>query len=581
MARHLASPTARLHQPPATRKKKSPLHLKSHLQEEHFPLPKSFQGVGVRFRVLLVRSCSAPITPDTNGQLHDRAAAPRSMSLEAFADGDADGRVDESTTLLGSQAATRSAERDSSSPYGSSPQNDTADDGDEDEKPLPVTQILLLCYARVIEPLAFFSIFPYVSQMVQENGNVSDSDIGFYSGLIESLFSLTQALVMLFWGRAADRIGRKPVLVFSLFGVTLATGLFGMAKSIPQMIMFRCVAGIFAGTIVTIRTMVAEHSTPKTQARAFSWFAFSGNLGIFLGPLLGGALADPVRQFPRVFGSNHFFKVYPYALSSLVVATIGATAAISSALFIKETLKKETPAAEGDGDETASAAPSRSGDLTTWQLLKSPGVGTVLYVYGHVMVLAFAYTAIIPVFWYTKVHLGGFGFTPFQISIMMGLNGAAQAAWLLLVFPPLQRKIGSNGVIRLCAYCYPFFFLSCPLANVLLRMHTEGSLKVFWVFVPVLLTIGCGVSMSFTAIQLAINDVAPSPRVLGTLNALALTGVSALRAFSPALFTSLFAVGARTQFLGGYAIWILMCLLAGGLSVAARYLPEPNELRKR
>ncbi|CAI7663827.1 unnamed protein product [Penicillium manginii] len=506
----------------------------------------------------------APIKPDTNGHHHDQAAASRSMTAEAFADG----RVDESTSLLGSQDATRSvsAERDSSSPYGSSPQNDSADDEDEDEKPLPITQILLLCYARVIEPLAFFSIFPYVSQMVQENGNVPDSDIGFYSGLIESLFSLTQALVMLLWGRAADRIGRKPVLVFSLFGVTLATGLFGMAKSIAQMIMFRCVAGVFAGTIVTIRTMVAEHSTPKTQARAFSWFAFSGNLGIFLGPLLGGALADPV---------------YPYALSSLVIASIGATAAISSALFIKETLKKEAPAVEGDGDETASPAPSRRGDMTTWQLVKSPGVGMVLYVYGHVMVLAFAYTAIIPVFWYTKVHLGGFGFTPFQISLMMGLNGAAQAAWLLLVFPPLQRKIGSNGVIRVCAYSYPFFFLSCPLANVLLRMDTEASLKVFWVFVPVFLTIGCGVSMSFTAIQLAINDIAPSPMVLGTLNALALTHVSALRAFSPALFTSLFAVGARTQFLGGYAIWILLCLLAGGLSVAARYLPEPKEARKR
>lgn len=525
----------------------------------------------------------APITPDTNGELHDRAAAPRSMSANKFADGDADGRVDESTALLGPGGATRSVEHDSNSPYGSSPQNDIGDDGeeDEDEKPLPITQILLLCYARVVEPLAFFSIFPYVSQMVQKNGNVSDSDIGFYSGLIESLFSLTQAVVMLFWGRAADRIGRKPVLVFSLFGVTLATGLFGMAKSIAQMIMFRCVAGVFAGTIVTIRTMVAEHSTPKTQARAFSWFAFSGNLGIFLGPLLGGALADPVHQFPRVFGSIHFFMVYPYALSSLVVASIGLTAAISSALFVKETLKKDVSDAEGDGDETASAAPPRNGDLTTSQLLKSPGVGMVLFVYGYIMVLAFSYTAIIPVFWYTKVHLGGFGFNPFQISIMMGLNGAAQAAWLLLVFPPLQRKIGSNGVIRVCAYGYPFFFLSCPLANVLLRMNTEGSLKVFWVFVPILLAIGCGVSMSFTAIQLAINDVAPSPRVLGTLNALALTGVSALRAFSPGLFTSLFALGARTQLFGGYAIWILMFLLAAGLSIVARYLPEPREARKR
>jgi MFS family permease len=57
-------------------------------------------------------------------------------------------------------------------------------------------------------------------------------------------------LLMIFWGRAADRFGRKPVLVFSLAGVTVATTLFGLSKTIWQMIMFRCIAGVFAGTIV-------------------------------------------------------------------------------------------------------------------------------------------------------------------------------------------------------------------------------------------------------------------------------------------------------------------------------------------
>lgn len=33
--------------------------------------------------------------------------------------------------------------------------------------------------------------------------------------------------------------------------------------------------------------MLSENSTANTQARAFSFFAFSGNLGIFLGPLIG------------------------------------------------------------------------------------------------------------------------------------------------------------------------------------------------------------------------------------------------------------------------------------------------------
>jgi hypothetical protein len=92
----------------------------------------------------------------------------------------------------------------------------------------------------------------------------------------------------------------------------------------------------------------------------------------------------------------------------------------------------------------------------------------------------------------------------------------------------------------------------------------------------VTLALGSGVAMSFTAIQLAVNDIAPSPKFLGTLNALALTGSSGLRAFCPALFTSLFALGTRTQLAGGYAIWILMFLLGATLLSSAKYLPEPE-----
>jgi MFS family permease len=482
--------------------------------------------------------------------------------------GDESNVIDETTALLGSSKVNYGDTAISENQNG-----DPVTNGTDREKPLHKTQVLLLCYARMMEPLAFFSIFPYVNQMIQDLGGLEDTDVGFYSGLIESLFSLTQAIVMIFWGRAADRIGRKPVLVFSLFGMALATGLFGFATTIPQMILFRCIAGIFAGTIVTLRTMVAEHSTPKTQARAFSWFAFSGNVGLFLGPLMGGALAAPATQYPGAFGGIRFFEDYPYALSTLVVGSLGVTAAITSAFFVQETLKKDPAATECNGEGLASG---RRDTLSTRQLLGSPGVGVVLYVYAHIMILAFAYTAIIPVFWFTPVPLGGWGFTPLQISLMMGLNGAAQAIWLLLVFPPLQHRIGTKGVIRLCALAYPVFFLGCPIGNVLLRAGSEASINAFWVFAPIMLAVGCGVSMSFTAIQLSLNDISPSPRVLGTLNALALTGVSSLRAFCPALFTSLFALGARTQMAGGYAIWILLLVLASGLSIAARYLPEPQ-----
>jgi MFS family permease len=487
--------------------------------------------------------------------------------------------VTEETPLLAAEgdiAPTNEAVEHAQNNNTNNNTNGSNNGDDAADKPLPVWQIAALCYARWVEPVAFFSIFPYINQMAQENGRLADADVGFYSGLIESLFSLTQMLVMIMWGQAADRFGRKPVLVSSLIGVSFATALFGMAKTIWQMVLFRCLAGVFAGSIVTIRTMISEHSTSKTQARAFSWFAFTGNMGILFGPLIGGALADPARQYPSLFGNVRFFLDYPYALPSLAVGAIGLTAVAVTALCVDETLvrrPKSTP-----GEETA-AAPKP--EYSTWTLLKCPGVPVVLSTYGYIMLLAYSYTAIVPVFWFTKIYLGGLGFTPLQISLMMGVNGFAQAIWILLVFPPLHRRIGTNGVLKVCAAAYPFFFAVSPMFNLLLRRGTPGSVTAFWFVAPTMLALGCGVSMSFTAIQLALNDVSPSPATLGTLNALALAIVSGVRSFSPALFASLYAIGARAQLLWGQAIWVLMVAMALGFTVMSRYMPDVDEMKRR
>ena len=499
---------------------------------------------------------TAPMGAAGPSTVNDYSAASETTPLLAEADASPIGGADVS------RAATVDEQADGA-----------GDEGNVDDKPLPMRQVAVLCFARWVEPVAFFSIFPYVNKMAQEIGNLPDADVGFYSGLIESLFSLTQMALMILWGKTADRRGRKPVLVFSLIGVTLATGLFGMARTIWQMILFRCLAGVFAATIVTVRTMLSEHSTSKTQARAFSWFAFAGNLGIFFGPLLGGALAEPAKQYPSLFGGIPFFSDYPYALPSLAVSAIGVAAVITTILFAEETLVKE-----GDADTEEATSPARPVPLTSWGILKSPGVALVICAYGHLSLLAYSYTAICPVFWFTPVPLGGFGFTPFQISLFLGLAGLSQAIWILLVFPPLQHRIGTSGILRICASFYPFFFALCPVLNLLLR---NGFSLTFWIAAPTLLSLGSGVSMSFTAIQLALNDVSPSPAVLGTLNAMAFFLSTGVRAFSPALFSSLFAVGARTQWLWGHAIWVLMCALAFGFLVITRYMPDYDELRKQ
>jgi hypothetical protein len=86
------------------------------------------------------------------------------------------------------------------------------------------------------------------------------------------------------------------------------------------------------------------------------------------------------------------------------------------------------------------ASPPR---MSTLELLRAPNVGITLYIYAHVMLLAFAYTAISPVFSFTPVHLGGFGFSPLQISLFVSSSLALTrcSAPLLFCLPGFQTGL--------------------------------------------------------------------------------------------------------------------------------------------
>jgi MFS family permease len=436
--------------------------------------------------------------------------------------------------------------------------------GEDEDAPLPKLQIFLLCYCSLVEPVAYFSIFPFINQMIKETGSVEEEDVGFWSGMIESLFSFVQMLLMIFYGRMADRVGRKPVLIFSLTGISIAVSLFGLSKELWQMIAFRCAAGLFAGSVVTVRAMITENCTAKTQARAFSFYAFTRNLGIFLGPLIGGALSKPTEQYPRLFGKNRFFTDYPYALPTFFTGGVAASATLVNLFFLKETLNRK-----GDTKPGAKNEP-----MSTLEVIKAPGVLPVLGIYTHTMLLGLAFTAVFPVFMFTQPSLGGFGFSIQMISILLAVAGASQALWILLAFPPLQRTFSTGWVLRVCAYSWPVFFAMYPLGNEFLR---RGWTVPFWILVPINNIGGSGVSMAFTCAQLVLNDIAPSPSTLGTLNALALTLNSGIRAVAPALFASIFATGVRLRLLHGHLVWVVLVLLGIGLSVAVQWLPKQAE----
>lgn len=387
----------------------------------------------------------------------------------------------------------------------------------------------------------------------------NEADIGFYSGLIESLFSLTQMCTMLPWGWLADRFGRKPVLVFSLCGVTIFTVLFGFSTTVWQMILFRCLAGVFSGSVVAARSMISEISTKKTQARAFSYFSVASNVGIMLGPFIGGALATPATQYPDVFGNVQFFKDYPYVLANMVAGAISLTAMLVTVFFIKETL---TGVKEG-------VKPPKP--MSTWELLRSPGVAFVLFLYICCALIGLGYTAVMTVFLYTKPSLGGYGFSPLMISIWLGIGGGAQALWTLLVFPWMHKRYGSIGALRYAWNSWPIVFICWIIGNYLLRWKQD---LLFWIFVSIFWIWACSIAIGYTGSQIILNDISPSHNTLGTLNALAMTAVSGVRSVAPALFSSEFALGVKYHIFGGHLAWVTLTILAVILRVALEWLPE-------
>lgn len=101
----------------------------------------------------------------------------------------------------------------------------------------------------------------------------------------------------------------------------------------------------------------------------------------------------------------------------------------------------------------------------------------------------------VPLFWFTEIKLGGFGFSPLQISLFIGGAGISQALWVLIAFPPLQHRFGTGGVLRACSIAWPITFAFWPITNLFLRYHWDVA---FWVVAPINLTVGSGVSMAFS-----------------------------------------------------------------------------------
>lgn len=460
------------------------------------------------------------------------------------------------------------------------------DAGQQDQKkatPLPKLQIGILLLALLVEPIASQSIYPYINQLVSELDITGGDErkVGYYAGLIESLFFATQALTILQWSRTSDRIGRKPVLLLGIFGLSLSMLCFGLSRTLSGLILSRCVTGALNGNIGVMKSMMGELTDSTNMAQGFSLMPVAWSLGATIGPMIGGALEHPQQHFPNIF-PGVFWSHFPYFLPSAVAAAFAVTCFLMILFFLKETLprqqtqEKSMSALDGEALNVSenvvedSPVPIRS--------LFVPSVLIPIVNYACIATLEITMYALQPLFYSTPVELGGLGFDPVTIGLWMGAFGIVNGVLQTIIFAPLVDKFGSKTVFRFGEMCFIPIFALFPITNNAARQY--GINWLVWFLLTCSLLLGVIMDMAFGSILMFITAAAPNKRSLGATNGLAQMTASIARAIGPGASTSMFAYSIQHKLMGGYAVYVVLVTTSVFATVIATKLPGSPEKKK-
>jgi MFS family permease len=125
--------------------------------------------------------------------------------------------------------------------------------------PLPTVQLAAVYAIKLIIPIASFQHLPYINQWIDDLHLSGQRSTGYYSGLLDSAFTLAQLLSVYPWARlsgpsflyspyprlsvpGSDRIGRVPVVVVGTLGLAAVTLLFGLSTSFTSILITRCLS---------------------------------------------------------------------------------------------------------------------------------------------------------------------------------------------------------------------------------------------------------------------------------------------------------------------------------------------------
>ncbi|KAI0714269.1 MFS general substrate transporter [Cerioporus squamosus] len=430
--------------------------------------------------------------------------------------------------------------------------------------PLPTLQIFVLLLMQLAEPITSNCIYPFINQLVSELDITGGDEkkVGYYAGLIESLFFATEAMFIMQWARLSDRIGRKPVLLTGVGGLCISMLFFGLSKTFTGLVISRCIVGMLNGNIGVIKSMIADLTDSTNMAQGFAMMPVMWSIGGTIGPLIGGQLAKPHDRWPDVF-TNPFWQYYPYFLPCAASAVFSAVIFCIAAAFLRETVPKPTRKKMvrfASDDTLVNVPPSNTpSDIPVRALLTRPVLWSVAN-YAALAFLEIAYRAIQPLFFSTPVELGGLGLPPSTIGLVLGSFGIMDGIFQALFFAKFVERWGPKRVFQVGMSMFVVLFALYPILNILAR--TDGMSCYVWGLVILQLAVLVIVDMSYGCSFIFVTSAAPNKTSIGATNGVAQLAASVVRAIGPAAATSLFALSVEGNWFNGYGVYAIFIVLS-------------------
>lgn len=118
-------------------------------------------------------------------------------------------------------------------------------------------------------------------------------------GLLSASFSLAQLIFAPVWGKLSDRIGRKPIIIISLFGTAIGSLVTGFAGALWVLFLGRIIDGISGASVSVAQAAVADISPARQRARYMGLIGAAFGVGFVAGPTIGAlaALGGPKVPF--------------------------------------------------------------------------------------------------------------------------------------------------------------------------------------------------------------------------------------------------------------------------------------------